>query len=92
MCKYISERDLEFVQSNHTVIRIVTPTVVVRLVAGVNSQGRGELDWDGTVLPYLNVWQMDVSFVGLSIDHPELAGILGETAHPVLDEDGQAVT
>lgn len=88
--KYISERGLDRVRSKHAVFRISTDSsVVIRLNVGVNQQGGGEVDWDGTFLPDLDFWQMDVGFEGLSIEHPEaLSGILGETARAVLDGDG----
>lgn len=91
--KYVSERGLDHVRSKHAVFRISTDSsVVIRLNAGINQQGGGEVDWDGTFLPDLDFWQMDVGFEGLSIDHPEtLSGILGETARAVLDDDGHEV-
>eukprot|EP00903_Cladosiphon_okamuranus_P020462 g18781.t1 len=89
--KYISENDLADLQSTHAIFKIDTPTVTVRLNAGVNYQGDGELDADGRVLPDLEFWQMDIGMVGLDVDNPALSGILGETARPVYDEDGQKV-
>lgn len=87
--KYISEHgELGHVQSHHAVFRIDTPFVEVRLSAGVNHQGEGEQDWDGRELPELDFWQMDIGFEGLSLEHPELTGFLGETARPVLDDHG----
>ena len=69
----------------------MTPAVTVRLNVGTNYQGGGEVDWDGHVLPDLEFWQMDVGLHGLSLDNESLSGILGETARPVLDEDGHEV-
>ena len=89
--KFIVERDLANVQSTHAILMIVTPTVVVRLNAGVNHQDGGEIDWDGRVFPMLDFWQMDIGLEGLSIDSESLSGILGETARPVLDDDGVEV-
>lgn len=89
--KYVTERGLTNVQSNHAVFRIVTPLVTVRLLVGVNHQGNGELDWDGRMLPELEFWQMEVGFEGLSIEHPKLTGLLGETARPVLDDQGHVI-
>eukprot|EP00752_Nemacystus_decipiens_P003998 g3662.t1 len=90
--KYIAENDLADLQSTHAIFKIDTPTAVaVRLNAGVNYQGDGELDWDGRVLPDLEFWQMDVGLDGLDVDNPALSGILGETARPVYDENGRAV-
>ncbi|CAM9464066.1 unnamed protein product [Ectocarpus sp. 8 AP-2014] len=34
---------------------------------------------------------MDVGLIGLSLENEELTGILGETARPVYDNDGNAV-
>ena len=89
--QYIGEHDLADLQSIHTVFKIVTSSVTLRLNVGTNSQGEGELDWDGRVLPDLEFWQMDVGLDGLSIDHESLSGILGETARPVLDDYGHEV-
>ena len=89
--QYIAHHDLAKVQSNHAIFKIVTPAVTVRLNVGTNFQGNGQLDWDGRVLPDLEFWQMDVGLHGLSIESETLSGILGETARPVLDEDGRAV-
>eukprot|EP00903_Cladosiphon_okamuranus_P008159 g7858.t1 len=89
--KYIAENELADLQSNHAIFKIETSTVTVRLNAGVNYQGNGELNWDGRVLPDLEFWQMDVGIVGLDVGNPLLSGLLGETARPVYDENGQAV-
>eukprot|EP00752_Nemacystus_decipiens_P016770 g15007.t1 len=89
--KYIAENDLADLQSTHAIFKIDTPTVTVRLNAGVNYQGGGELGWDGRVLPDLEFWQMDVGLDGLDVENPTLSGILGETARPVYDENGQEV-
>ncbi|CAM9237150.1 unnamed protein product, partial [Hapterophycus canaliculatus] len=58
--KYIAENDLADLQSTHGIFRIETPTLTVRLNAGVNYQGGGEVDGDGRVLPDLDFWQMDI--------------------------------
>ena len=89
--QYIDQHDLADLQSIHAVFKIVTSSVTVRLNVGLNSQGDGELDWDGRVLPGLEFWLMDVGPDGWSLDHQLLSGILGETARPVLDEDGREV-
>eukprot|EP00752_Nemacystus_decipiens_P016691 g14929.t1 len=89
--KYITENDLADLQSTHAIFKIETTTVTVRLNAGVNYQGNGELNWDGRVLPDLEFWQMDVGMDGLDVDNPTLSGLLGETSRPVYDENGQAV-
>ena len=89
--QYIQQHDLADLQSVHSVFKIVTSTVTVRLNVGTNSQGGGGLAWDGHVLPDLEFWQMDVGLHGLNIENESLSGILGETARPVLDEDGREV-
>ena len=89
--QYIAQKDLVEVHSIHAIFKIVTPAVTVRLNAGVNYQGNGELDWDGRVLPDLEFWQMDVGLHRLSLESESLSGILGETARPVLDEAGHEV-
>lgn len=61
------------------------------LQVGGNTQGNGEVDWDGRVLPDLEFWQMDVGMEGLDVDNPSLSGLLGETARLVLDDKGHAV-
>ncbi|CAN0326062.1 unnamed protein product, partial [Ectocarpus fasciculatus] len=88
--QYIAEKSLLDVQSAHAIYQIVTPEVVVRLNVGIGHEGGGE-DWDGRELPELDVWQMDVGLAGLNIDNEALTGILGETARPVIGEDGKAV-
>lgn len=89
--KYIAENDLADLQSTHAIFKIETPTVTVRLNAGVNYQGDGQLDWNGSVLPDLEFWQMDIGMDGLDTENPALSGILGETARPVYDENGEKV-
>eukprot|EP00752_Nemacystus_decipiens_P010635 g9472.t1 len=89
--KYIAENDLADLQSNHVIFKIETPTVTIRLNVGVNYQGNGELLGDGRVLPDLEFWQMDVGIDGLDVDNPALSGLLGETARPVYDENGQPI-
>ncbi|CAN0310396.1 unnamed protein product [Ectocarpus sp. 12 AP-2014] len=89
--KYIAENDLADMQSTHAIFKIETPSLTVRLDAGVNYQGDGELDWDGRVLPDLEFWQMDVAVEGLDVENPALSGLLGETAHPVYDENGNEI-
>ena len=89
--KYIAEKDLSVVMSNHAILKIMTATIDVRLNAGFGYQSHGELDWDGRVLPDLTFWQMDVGLDGLDVGNPNLTGILGETARPVVGEDGQHV-
>ena len=89
--QYIEQHDLANLQSIHAVFKIVTPAVTVRLNVGTNYQDGGELDWDGRVLPDLEFWQMDVGLHGLSLENESLSGTLGETARPVLDEDGREI-
>ena len=89
--KYISEHGLSEVQSIHAIMKIMTPTVDLRLNAGFGYQVGGGINWDGRVLPDLEFWQMDVGMDGLAVDNPKLSGILGETARPVVDEAGLEV-
>ncbi|CAN0257108.1 unnamed protein product [Ectocarpus sp. 12 AP-2014] len=89
--KYIAENDLADLQSTHAIYKIETRTLTVRLDAGVNHQGNGELDWDGRVLPDLEFWQMDVVVDGLDVENPALSGLLGETARPMYDVNGNEV-
>lgn len=91
--KYVAERSLLDVQSTHAIFRIMTSDVTVRLNVGVDHQGKDgtEPNWDGRTLPELDFWQMDVGLDGLDIENPALSGILGETARPVLGEDGREV-
>ena len=89
--KYIAEHGLSEVRSIHAIFKIMTPTVDLRLNAGFGYQVGGEINWDGRVLPDLEFWQMDVGLDGLDIDNEHLSGILGETARPVVDEDGAEV-
>ena len=89
--KFIAENDLADLQSTHAIFKIDTPAVTVRLNAGVNYQGDGEMDGEGRLLPDLEFWQMDVGMDGLNIDNPALSGILGETARPVHNANGDEV-
>lgn len=89
--KYIADKGLADLQSTHAIFKLETPTVSVRLNAGINHQDGGEVDWDGRILPDLEFWQMDVGMDGLDIENPALSGILGETARPVYDESGKEV-
>lgn len=89
--KYIKEHGLVDVQSTYSLFRVSTPTAVVQLHVGVDHQGGDQLDWDGRALPDLDFWQMDAGVHGLSLDSETLTGILGETARPVLDEDGHEI-
>lgn len=88
--KYIMEKGLNHVQSDHAVFRIDTPAVGVRLNVGINHQYEGEYNWDGRVLPDLDFWQMDVGLEGLVLEDT-LSGILGETVRPVVDAEGREV-
>ncbi|CAM9421257.1 unnamed protein product [Ectocarpus sp. 12 AP-2014] len=89
--KYIAENDLADLQSTHAIFKIETPSVTVRLNAGVNYQGEGALDWDGRVLPDLEFWQMDVGIDGLDVENPALSGLLGETSRPTYDKNEKEV-
>lgn len=88
--KYVAEKGLDAVQSSHAVYKIETPDITVRVNTGTNFQGDGEVDWDGTVLPDLDFWQMDVGLEGSPFSE-DVSGILGETARPMVDEKGHAV-
>lgn len=89
--RFIEQNDLADVQSVHAVFKIETPSTTVRLNVGTNYQGDGELASDGRVLPDLEFWQMNVGMDGLSLENPSLSGLLGETARPVLDANGNPV-
>ena len=89
--QYISQKDLADVQSIYSAFKVMTSSVTVRLHVGTNFQSNGDVNWDGRVLPDLEFWQMDVGLDGLSLDNESLTGILGETAGPVLDEDGHQI-
>ena len=89
--RYIAEQGLDDVRSVHTVFKIVTPTIDVRVIAGFGYQPSGGVTRDGRVLPYIDFWQMDVGLTGLILENELLSGILGETARPVLDVDGREV-
>lgn len=89
--KFVTKQRLTDVQSNHAIFRIETPSVSLRVNVGTNYQGGdGETDWDGAVLPDLQFWQMDVGFEGLNLAG-SLSGILGETADPVVDDEGRDI-
>lgn len=63
----------------------------MRLKAGINHRGNGQLNWDGRVLSDLDFWRMDVSLNDLDIWSPSLSGILGETVRPVHNGNGRVV-
>ncbi|CAM9524200.1 unnamed protein product [Ectocarpus sp. 12 AP-2014] len=88
--KFIAENDLADLQSTHAIFKVETSTLTVRLNAAVNYQGDGKEAGEGRVLPDLGFWQMDVGLRGLDVDNPALSGLLGETARPVYDDNGQA--
>lgn len=89
--KYITQHGLDDVLSAHTVFKIVTPTVDVRVISGFGYQPSGGVSWDGRALPYIDFWQMDVGLTGLNLENELLSGILGETARPVLGDDGREI-
>lgn len=88
--KYINERGLSQVQSLHSIFQIETGSLTVRLNAGVNQQGDGEVDKNGREVPDLEFWQMDVGFEGLDASR-YMTGVLGETARPVVNIWGDVV-
>ena len=79
------------VQSDQALLRIVTPTTVVRLSVGINHRGAGKTDRFGRDLPELDFWQMGVGVEGLSFHHKSLSGLLGETSRVVVDAEGNEV-
>lgn len=77
--KYITERGLAHVHSKQSLFRISTPTAVVRFAAGVNHRPGGKTDRLGRTLPELYFWQTGAGVEGLSLEHEQLTGLLGET-------------
>ena len=88
---FVTNDDLYKVQSDQALLRIVTPTAVVRLSAGINHRRAGKTDRFGRDLPELDFWQMGVGVEGLNIDHKSLSGLLGETSRVVVDAEGNEV-
>ena len=88
---FVNNGDLFNVQSDQALLRIVTPTAVVRLSAGINHRRAGKTDRFGRDLPELDFWQMGVGVEGLSLLHESLSGLLGETARVVVDAEGNDV-
>ena len=88
---FVNDGDLSNVQSDQALLRIVTPTAVVRLSAGINHRRAGKTDRFGRDLPELDFWQMGVGVEGLSLLHESLSGLLGETARVVVDAEGNDV-
>ena len=88
---FVTSGDLFKVQSDQALLRIVTPTAVVRLSVGTNNRRAGKKDRFGRDLPELDFWQMGVGVEGLTIEHKSLSGLLGETSRVVVDEDGNEV-
>lgn len=89
--RYIDLHGLKDVQSTYAVLKIVTSSSTVHLDVGINYQGNGEVNWDGRVLPDMEFWQMNIGVDGLVLEHESLSGLLGETARPVMDENGQVI-
>lgn len=90
--KYVWEKGLADVQSDHSVIKIATTDMVVRLSVGVNHRYSGKIDRFGRDLPELDFWQSSVGLVGIDLENEYLTGILGETARPVRDANGHVIT
>ena len=88
---FVSNDDLFNVQSDQALLRVVTPTAVVRVSAGVNTRRAGKTDRFGRDLPELDFWQMGVGVEGLSLNHESLSGLLGETSRVVVDSEGNEV-
>lgn len=88
--KFLEEAGVDGVlkyHGKHTVFRIETPALTVRLHHGVNHQG-GEVLHDGRILPEMEFWQMDMHLEWYDVDAATVTGILGETIRPVLDTAG----
>lgn len=88
---YVSNRGLADVQSNQAFFRIVTLGAVIRFGVGVNHRRGAKKDRHGRELPELDFWQGSVGLTGVSFDHENMSGMLGETARPVVDGDGQEI-
>ena len=88
---FVTNDELSKVQSDQALFRIVTPTAVVRLSAGINHRRAGKTDRFGRDLPEMDFWQMGVGVEGLTIEHESLSGLLGETSRVVVDAEGNEV-
>ena len=88
---FVVNGDLSKVQSDQALLRIVTPTAVVRISAGINHRRGGKTDRFGRDLPELDFWQMGVGVEGLSLQHESLSGLLGVTSRVVVDPEGNEV-
>lgn len=77
--RYVVERGLTHVHTKQSLFRIATPTAVVRFAAGVNHRSGGKMDSLGRTLPELDFWQTGAGVDGLSVEHEQLTGLLGET-------------
>lgn len=86
--RYIAQHGLAAVQSAHSVFKIMSSKITLRLNTGFGYQVEGEKTSDGRDLPGLDFWQMDVGLQGLDINNEHLSGILGETARVLVDENG----
>ena len=87
---FVTNDELSKVQSDQTLLRIVTPTAVVRLSAGINHHHRaGKTDRFGRDLPEIDFCQMGVDVKDLDIiKHKSLSGLLGETSRVVVGAKG----
>ena len=88
--KYLAELNgdvtaLAGIQSNHAVLRIVSPNLSLRVNVGINSEEEQTLQ-DGRVVPTASFWQMDVRIEDAK-DIAIAKGMLGETARPLHDKE-----
>lgn len=88
---YVSTRGLTHVQSKQSMLKIVTPHAVVRFGIGVNHRRGGKIDRHGRELPELDFWQGAVGLEGVSHVSEQISGMLGETARPVVDDNGHEI-
>lgn len=78
-------------QSEHASFQVTTPLLSLRINHGKIHQLAMRDPTDTIDLPDHIAYQMNVAFDKVVLgDNPQ--GAIGETIHPVLDEDGQAIT
>lgn len=79
------------VQSEEAILRIVTPTAVVRVSAGINHRRADKTDSFVHDLSEFDFWEMGVGIEGLSLEDESLSGLIGGRAQVVEDAEGNKV-
>lgn len=88
---FMENNNIFRVQSDQALLRIMTPTAVVRVSTGINHRSAGKTDRSVRDLPEFDFWEMGVGIEGLSLEDESLSGLIGGTAQVVEDAEGNKV-